>query len=426
MKRSKYNVFLEKDASFYIFNQLSSAFFEIDEQLFHTLQNEDLVLESIAKEDIDFLFEGNFLCDNDLIEENVILKRNRIARYGNHIARITIMPTMNCNFKCWYCYESHVESKMDMDTREAVILFIKNIVRKNRIQSFHLDWFGGEPLLYFEEIMYPLAKELLLFCKEENIQFIHGITTNGYLINLDMIQKMKEIKLTTFQITLDGNAHFHNKTRFSKTDRQTYDTIVHNIENLCREFEFIFMTLRINYTPQNLSTIDEIADSFSTDVRNKIMIMPQIVWQYKKDINSTTDNISQKLAVFSDKGYNVKNVFLPTANAVNCYVENMFQFVVNYNGDLYKCTARDFNEKNKIGQISPEGLMIPTANYYKYFVSSYFENPECLACKLLPSCFGMCLQKKVENGIPKCPKDAVYDSLTNQLKLFLRENKSSI
>jgi uncharacterized protein len=426
MKRSKYNVFLEIDNSFYIFNQLSSAFFEIDEQLFLTLQNEDLSLDSIEKEDTDFLWESNFLCDKDLIEENVLLQRNRIYRYGNRIARITIMPTLNCNFKCWYCYESHFESKMDADTLEAAILFIKNIVRKNRLQSLHLDWFGGEPLLYFEEIMYPIAKELLLFCEEENVQFIHGITTNGYLINADVIQKMKEIKLATFQITLDGSAHFHNKTRFSKTDRQTYNTIVSNIENLCKEIENIFMTLRINYTPQNISTIDEIADSFSINVRKKIKIMPQIVWQYKKDINSVTDNISQKLIVFSDKGYNINNASLPTASSASCYVESMFQFVINYNGDLYKCTARDFNEKNKVGQISSEGLMAPTANYYKYFTCSYFENPECLACKLLPSCFGMCLQKKVENGIPKCPKDAVSDSITNQLKLFLRERKKSI
>lgn len=425
MKRSKYNIFLEDNNSYYIFNQLSSAFFEIDEQLFSTLQKEDSSLDPIEKEEIDFLLGGNFLCDDDLIEENVLLQRNRIHRYSNRVARITIMPTLNCNFKCWYCYESHVESKMDEDTMASTILFIKNIIRKNKLQTLHLDWFGGEPLLYFEEVMYPVAKELLLFCKEENVNFIHGITTNGYLINLDMIQKMKEIKLTTFQITLDGSAHFHNKTRFSKTDRQTYDTIVRNIENLCREIEYVSMTLRINYTPQNLSTIDEIADSFSTDVRKKIKIMPQIVWQYKNDINSVTDNISQKLIAFSDKGYNVKNVYLPTASAVSCYVENMFQFVVNYNGDLYKCTARDFNEKNRVGKISHEGFMTPFSNYYKYFVSSYFENPECLACSLLPSCYGMCLQKKVENRIPKCPKEAAYSSLINQLKLFIKESLKS-
>lgn len=421
MKRSRYNIFLEYDDSFYIFNQLSSALFNIDKPLFITLQNEDLSLDSVLKEDIESLINSNFLCEDNLLEEQIILQRNRINRYGNNTARITIMPTLNCNFKCWYCYESHVESKMESDTMEAAVLFIKNIVLKNRIRTLHLDWFGGEPLLFFEEIIYPIAKKLLCFCEDENVHIIHGVTTNGYLIDSDRITKMKEIKLTMFQITLDGSSHFHNKTRFTKTDRRTYNKIVRNVNNLCREINNINMTLRINYTPQNLSTIDEIADSFPLDVRAKIKIMPQIVWQYKKDINAATDAISDKLINFSDKKYNVKTIFLPTSSSVSCYVENMFQFVINYDGNLYKCTARDFNENNKIGKISPHGQMIPTANYFKYFVSSYFENPKCLACELLPSCYGMCLQKKIENCIPQCPKETLYNSLKNQLRLFIRD-----
>ena len=100
------------------------------------------------------------------------------------------------------------------------------------------------------------------------------------------------------------------------------------------------LTADPNYTPKNLATIDEIADSFPLDVRKKIKIMPQIVWQHKKDINAIGVEMSKKLIVFSDKGYDVKKVFLPTASAVSCYVESMFQFVVNYYLPVMECVCK--------------------------------------------------------------------------------------
>ena len=45
------------------------------------------------------------------------------------------------------------------------------------------------------------------------MHFSNSITTNGYLIDDDMIEKFKEIKLNSFQITLDGYQDVHDKIR---------------------------------------------------------------------------------------------------------------------------------------------------------------------------------------------------------------------
>lgn len=418
MKTSKYNVYLNQSNCFYIFNQLSSALSQVDEELFLALKNNCLG-EITEQKCINELYESNFICEDELIEENVVLAINRTFRYSKDTARITVLPTLNCNFKCWYCYETHTDSMMSNDEMNAAILFCESILSKNRLKIFHLDWFGGEPLLYFDEIIYPFALKIKRMCDEYKIVFKHTITTNGYLISDEMIEKMKDIKLNIFQITLDGAEFYHNKTRFSVNDKESYQTIVRNIISLCKKIEHADIKVRINYTPKNINTIDSIAYSFPEEIRKFIFIEPQMVWQYKDKINSITDLIKEKLNVFAQMGYGTRGNSVPTMSC-GCYAENSLQFVINYDLSVYKCTARDFSsQKHSIGKISEEGEFIPNPNYYNYFISSFMENEQCLACEYLPSCNGMCIQKKIEKSIPKCPKKEIQRSLLNQLSILI-------
>lgn len=57
--------------------------------------------------------------------------------------------------------------------------------------------------------------------------------------------------------------------------------------------------------------------------------------------------------------------------------------------------------------------------FHKISKDVVHQNEKCLACKFLPSCNGMCIQKKIENTIPKCPIEEVEHSLENQLKLII-------
>ena len=78
-----------------------------------------------------------------------------------------------------------------------------------------------------------------------------------------MINKLNEIELTSYQITLDGSEFYHNRTRFSESDKHSYSTIVKNIILLCRHIRNVDMAVRINYTPKNINSIDKIAYDFS-------------------------------------------------------------------------------------------------------------------------------------------------------------------
>lgn len=422
MKSSKYNVYFYENGRFYIFNQLSGALTEVDQELFDCLKNNRLNTESISDELLQEMETSHIICDENLKEEFVVLSANKMFRFSNVVARVTILPTLNCNFKCWYCYESHIESKMSKEGLQSTLEFCRNIIQSRTITCFHLDWFGGEPLLYFDEIMYPLSLAIKQLCDEQQVKFSHSITTNGYLVTEEIIAKMDEIGLTSFQITLDGSEFYHNKTRFSKEDKQTYHKIVDNITSICQRIKNVNMSVRVNYTPKNLHSIDQIAYDFPMNVRHKISIQPQLVWQFKDVINEIDDLVKEKLDVFIKEGYKKTKFSIPHLHTC-CYAENMKQYVINYDLSVYKCTARNFvNEKYSIGKISKGGQLITNSNYYNYFISSYMENPTCLACEYLPSCCGMCIQKKVENKMPQCPKGSIKKSVLNRLKLLIQNS----
>lgn len=115
------------------------------------------------------MLRNHFVCDDTLQEEMILLKKNRDNRFGNRHAKITVMPTLDCNFRCWYCYEDHCHGKMDARTQEATVRFCKNIIDSYPLDVFSLDWFGGEPLLFFKEVVYPISKEIMDYCKQRNV-----------------------------------------------------------------------------------------------------------------------------------------------------------------------------------------------------------------------------------------------------------------
>lgn len=420
MKASKYNICFKKDRRYYVFNQLSCDFREIDAELFDVLKNDRVDLLADA-ELISDLERGGLICDQSISEESYVIAANKSFRFSKSAVRITVMPTLDCNFHCWYCYETHVPSKMSLEGVQSVISFCKRVIQEGCVSRFVLDWFGGEPLLYFNEIVYPISNEVKKICEKYNVVFHNSITTNGFLITPEIVERMNSVSLNSFQITLDGAKKYHDKTRFSVDRSGSYDTIVRNIIMLCRQITDIHLTLRINHTPTNLPTIDEIAESFPKDVRDKIFVEPQQVWQYKEDINPVDKIVQGKMEKFYRDGYPTRCTMLPQS-CIWCYAESMSQYVINHDLNVYKCTARDFvPEKYSIGHISKTGDFVPNHRYYQYYTASFFENERCLDCELLPSCTGMCIQKKLEQSISSCPKQNVKESILNRLMSIVDE-----
>lgn len=121
----------------------------------------------------------------------------------------------------------------------------KNFEPKQIESILALNWFGGEPLLYFDEIMFPLSKTIKEMTENNGIIFQNSITTNGYLMDKDRIEKFSEIGLNDFQITLDGDEITHNNIRFTKNGGGSFRRIIENI-NYLSGFDANTIVVRIN------------------------------------------------------------------------------------------------------------------------------------------------------------------------------------
>ncbi|MDY3362767.1 radical SAM protein [Riemerella anatipestifer] len=402
MKLSKFNTFVNYENSVIYHNSYTHKFLLLDSFLFElikSIQNESDIdyLKTIHIDLYNALVSYGFIIESGVDELKNVEKLITSIDQQDEYYHLIINPTMNCNFSCWYCYESHEKkSKISDETIEKIIKLIENIFKKNpKMQFIVLSFFGGEPLLFYNQmkILMESAKKITdKYSKRMEI----AITSNGLLITDQVIKDLKNYNVAGFQITLDGNRENHDKVRFVSKSKGSYDTIIDNIKKLARN-KFI-VTLRINYTKENLVGLENVIDDLrdlSIDEKKFISLSMQKVFQEKN-----SEDLAQMVESF--KNYALKNGIYHRSSVLSdtvrnsCYADKKNQSVINYNGDVYKCNARDFNQKNKEGVLNEDGEIVWNEQHNKRLVSK-LNNKPCLECSILPICGGGCSQMIVES-----------------------------
>lgn len=422
MQTSRYNFLCEVEGRCYAYQLLSGSLLELDRELYAALGEGDLagVPDAVKAE----LKRANFLVEDDVDEVALVRAANLRARYRSPAMRVTVIPTLACNFSCWYCYEAHRPSRMSSDAVEAAIRFMQLQLEATAKKQLTLDWFGGEPLLCFDSAIEPMQRRMLEWCEARGILLKSCMTTNGSLVTPAMADSMEKIGLRQFQITLDGSRAFHNRTRFSKPMQNSYDTILENVRVLCSRISSPSIELRINYTQENVESLVDILDDLDDGLRSYVSLSPHVVWQESENSKAMSDALKRFESKAYDRGFTVIQA-IPTVRSTSCYTENIDQFVVNYNLDVYKCTARDFDGKCSIGRIDNEGVFKPNGLFYRYVAapSPFTRRDECLECAFLPCCLcsPSCLQKELEGYHAPCDRGDVHRTIEGYVKQRVRK-----
>jgi len=425
MKFSIYNSFLPFEGKMLAYNSVNDKFMVLEPMLYDLLQasineNNPKGLQKIHPDYFNALVQNGFIVTKTKDEyaevRDLIIKTDQDDSFFN----IIINPTMNCNFKCWYCYEDHIKSsKMSEDMIEKVFRLIDNVTASEKIKILYLGWFGGEPLLYFNKVMLPILEYANRRTEEKNINFESNITTNGYLINQQIIDNFIKYKVLHNQITLDGHRDLHNTIRNVNKKRGSYDEIVNNIKLLCKNS--ISTTLRVNFTGETLDTILNVIediDDMNTEERQWLNISFHQVWQTKEKENL---EVSEKLKTikktFRDNSFFVAG-YTQDVIKNSCYADKTNEVVINYNGDAFKCTARDFTKNNREGVLTENG----TIDWFEkntFRLNAKLNNKPCQTCSILPLCGSGCSQFAFEhNGKDYC----VYDFDMERKKEVVKEH----
>ncbi len=314
---------------------------------------------------------------------------------------IIVNPTLNCNLRCWYCYENHAAgSVISESTRDAILKFIETKASEPQLRNLNVSFFGGEPLLSFDKAVLPLLRFASDVCAANDVRLFSNFTTNAVLLTEEVLSALNAIpmaKLPTFQITFDGNRNWHDNVRFGLNRKPTYDVIFLHVRQALQAGNEVFV--RFNYTRDNILTFLDVLEDFKThglsDYTEILSVKFEHVWQDAPNRESVKDNLFKVRDAFKAAGFRVGTDNIHYRHV--CYADSPNHMVINYNGDIFKCTARDFRSAEREGILHEDGH-VELNDVFNRRMQVRFDNPACLACRILPLCNGGCSQSKLETS----------------------------
>lgn len=138
----------------------------------------------------------------------------------NNLTSAYFILTERCNLKCKYCFVKQNARDMTLDiAMDSVAFLIKNAEECGDIPS--IVFFGGEPLLRWDEIIVPITEYVR---HEYKKPFNLSVTTNGTLLTEDKIKYLKDNGFS-FLLSIDGNEKSQNFNRPYHNGRGSFDKL---------------------------------------------------------------------------------------------------------------------------------------------------------------------------------------------------------
>jgi len=380
---------------------------EMYDDIFHLNAFNKHENECVELSEMGFLFRG--APDSQLNALEAI--RKEIVDTDHGITAITIATTMDCNARCYYCFEhGAIRNPMSIETAEAVADFlIKNCTEK----EIYVSWFGGEPLMGIAVI--DLITDRLL---SAGIKIESTITTNGILIDKTVVNKFHHWNVTRVQITLDGLGEEYNKIKNYDLDiTNPFERIMENIELVISSG--ISVHLRVNYKSTSYKEVHEtmsyLHDRFGKYDKLYLYGAPLDLPQIKGYSEFDKEEGDIFLKVLSDSlenGYENDELNLASLKVsedynpalgelmlapfpANCFMVNKNRFVIDDAGKLYKCQKHLGKPEFSCGDV----FTGPVNNsIYDHYVTEKLHDARCADCNILPICQGGCNANRLLYG----------------------------
>ena len=299
----------------------------------------------------------------------------RAFRTSDSLSTYTILSTTACNARCFYCYESGYKPiSMSKETADKLIDFIDQ-TRINK--TINLRWFGGEPLMNTEVMLY-ISKKL----HEKGVPFRSHMITNGSLLSPVMLQNLDVLNLKKVQITLDGDREeYQCRKNYINTDSVSFDTVLDNIQAL--QQAGIKISIRLNVDLNNIASMEKLISVLEKRYPDKDLIN---IYAYPLSTEETKDHFLEiwqscfhieSLAKAS--GFSVKKSYGIQNSLYYCMASNPQAVVIYPDGTIFSC--EHCGQESRIGSIT-EGIL----KSRKKTVSESDIRHKCRNCQFLPIC----------------------------------------
>lgn len=184
--------------------------------------------------------------------------------------------TQRCNLKCKYCFVVQQPKEMTFQVaKDAADFFANNANMSKQMPS--INYFGGEPLLKWDDIIVPLTEYIR---EKYGMNFRLGITTNGILLDEEKLEFMKKHGIG-FLFSIDGDKKTQDLNRPYHNGKGSFDDLVSKIP--------MFLKYNPNLTFRATVDNDNVSDmasnyQFAVDMGyNNVFMVPNVFVEWNDE-----------------------------------------------------------------------------------------------------------------------------------------------
>lgn len=198
-----------------------------------------------------------------------------LLRFGGRrismlIDNITLVPSYLCNLNCYYCHQHAIQGHFKNGAEISKELIDKTIEFIATQTRGDISFYGGEPLLFYEEFMRPISQAFP--DRRQNI------ITNGILCRGDLL---KEVSSTMgMRLSYDGFIEGSSNYKNSQAAKNRVEEILEQYETSPHEVAFMTVITKesLPFLPQIMQEFPQVsrvillnlAEEFSLDEMKQI------------------------------------------------------------------------------------------------------------------------------------------------------------
>lgn len=442
-------------------NSLTSALDVIDNETRLKIENMENGIKDISRDEDSDLFDQ--LAGRGYIFDNIEAERTTIEKYRvineeltkrRRNTSFTICPTMGCNLRCIYCFESDDQhgdcSILTDDQLDGIFKYIRETLdqhldldegHKKSLSIPTINLFGGEPLL---KRNFHVVNRVMEFAVENKIGV--KIITNGTTIPFykELLEKYKEF--IQIQITVDGDKDIHDKRRIHADGKGTFDKICSSIDTILEIG--IKVSLRINVDKMNIQTLDKLEKVIVEKKWNEnSMFIPYAspVLDFSGDGNNILTEHEMLDTLLNEGYYGAEDSFIKHIIACSIGFSKMFfdgnakmkpwkmdyceattcsNFCFTPDGKITTCLTYVGKGNNIIGTFDKDGVKLDPEKFKLWSERNVFRIEKCNDCKYAFMCGGGCPVAALEqnNNID----DVVCSDIEKTLERYVHHIKKKI
>ena len=181
------------------------------------------------------------------------------AKTSGVVKALCLHIAHTCNLNCSYCFASQGKyngdrAVMSFEVGKQALDFL--IANSGSRRNLEVDFFGGEPLMNFD-----VVKQLVAYArsieKEHNKNFRFTLTTNGMLIDDDVIEFSNK-EMSNVVLSLDGRKEIHDRFRVDYAGKGSWERIVPKFQKLVQAREGKNYYMRGTFTHANPDFLEDI------------------------------------------------------------------------------------------------------------------------------------------------------------------------